>query len=113
MVPDRNSSNGCNLIQQPGNGFDIFGHFIVGLKLVKQIAPQNFSNELYKQTRLLIMARVHSQPLQVGIVFEVIKSLFYPVTELIGDQCIVGIFELGAENGEVPCIDIPQLGDLF
>ena len=48
VVPDRNSSNGCNLIQHPGNGFDIFGHFIFGLKFVKQVTPQNFSNELYK-----------------------------------------------------------------
>ena len=59
------------------------------------------------------MARMHSQPFQVGIILEVIKSLFHSVTKFIGDQCVVGIFKLRAEDGEVARIDIPQLRDLF
>ena len=59
------------------------------------------------------MARMHSQPFQVGIILEVIKSLFHSVTKFIGDQGVVGTFNLRAEDGEVARIDIPQLRDLF
>ena len=55
------------------------------------------------------MSAMNPNPMHILLIFQVVKSLLYSVTQFVGKHRLLSILELRAINGKVARIAISQL----